>query len=345
MKVVSKMDIQDYKGVYVFIQQVDGKVAGVSHELLGKAKELAGKMETKVTAVLLGCQVSGLCKDLASYGADKIVLVDNQALKLYSTKPYAYAMCKVIEKYKPAVVLYGATAIGRDLAPRVAARIRTGLTADCTKLDVADDGTKNLQMTRPAFGGNIMATIICPEYRPQMATVRPGVMQKIKPAAGASAPVDNFAVDIPASENDVQILDVIKKESHKMDIQDAKILVSGGRGVGCPENFKLLKDCADALGGTVSSSRACVDAGWVEKDLQVGQTGKTVRPNLYLACGISGAIQHLAGMEESDVIIAVNKDEGAPIFEVADYGIVGDVTKILPLFTQEVKKAMAERKK
>ena len=339
------MDIQDYKGVYVFIQQVDNQVAGVSHELLGKAKELAAKMETEVTAVLLGSGVSGLCSDLASYGADKIVMVDNKDLELYSTKPYAYAMCSVIAKYKPAVVLYGATAIGRDLAPRVAARVRTGLTADCTKLDVADDGTKNLRMTRPAFGGNIMATIICPEYRPQMATVRPGVMQKIKPVAGAKAPVDNFAVEIPASEKDVQILDVVKKESHKMDIQDAKILVSGGRGMGCPENFKILEDCAAALGGTVSSSRACVDAGWVEKDIQVGQTGKTVRPNLYLACGISGAIQHLAGMEESDIIIAVNKDEGAPIFEVADYGVVGDATKIIPLFTEEVKKALAERKK
>ena len=339
------MNIQDYKGVYVFIQQVDNKVAGVSHELLGKAKELAAKMETEVTAVLLGSNVSGLCKDLAAYGADKIVMVDNRDLELYSTKPYAYAVCKVIEKYKPAVVLYGATAIGRDLAPRVAARVRTGLTADCTKLDVADDGTKNLRMTRPAFGGNIMATIICPEYRPQMATVRPGVMQKIKPIEGASVPVDNYAVEIPASEKDVQILDVVKKESHKMDIQDAKILVSGGRGMGCPENFKMLQECADALGGTVSSSRACVDAGWVEKDIQVGQTGKTVRPNLYLACGISGAIQHLAGMEESDVIIAVNKDETAPIFEVADYGVVGDATKIIPLFTEEVKKAMAERKK
>jgi electron transfer flavoprotein alpha subunit len=344
LKVVSKMDIQEYKGVYVFIQQVDGKVAGVSHELLGKSKELAKKMETEVTAVLLGSGVSGLCADLASYGADKVVLVDNPDLELYSTKPYAYAMCGVIEKYKPAVVLYGATAIGRDLAPRVAARVRTGLTADCTKLDVADDGTKNLQMTRPAFGGNIMATIVCPDYRPQMATVRPGVMQKIKPIENASVPVDRFAVEIPASEKDVQILDVVKKESHKMDIQDAKILVSGGRGMGRPENFKLLQDLADAIGGTVSSSRAAVDAGWVEKDIQVGQTGKTVRPNLYVACGISGAIQHLAGMEESDVILAINKDETAPIFEVADYGVVGDALKILPLFTEEVKKAMAARK-
>lgn len=338
------MDIQNYKGIFVFIQQVDNKVAGVSHELLGKAKELAKDMGTEVTAVLLGHNVSGLCSDLASFGADKIIMVDNKDLNLYSTKPYAYCITKVIEKYKPAVFLYGATAIGRDLAPRVAARVRTGLTADCTKLDVATDGTKNLRMTRPAFGGNIMATIICPDYRPQMATVRPGVMQKIKPIEGANVPVDKFDLQIPASENDVQILDVVKKESHKMDIQDAKILVSGGRGMGKPENFKLLENLASALDGTVSSSRACVDAGWVEKDIQVGQTGKTVRPNLYIACGISGAIQHLAGMEESDVIMAINKDATAPIFDVADFGIVGDALKILPLFTENVKKAMAARK-
>ena len=338
------MGIQDYQGVFVFIQQVDNKVAGVSHELLGKARELAKKLNTQVTAVLLGDQGGGLCRDLSRYGAERIILVDNKDLKLYSTKPYAYAVCGVIRKYKPAVFLYGATAIGRDLAPRVAARIRTGLTADCTQLDVADDGTGNLLLTRPAFGGNSMGTLICPDYRPQMATVRPGVMQKIKPIENAEAPVERFEVAIPASETDVQILDIVKKESHKMDIQDAKVLVSGGRGMGCPENFKILEGLAAALGGTVSSSRAAVDAGWVEKDLQVGQTGKTVRPNLYVACGISGAIQHLAGMEESDVILAINKDESAPIFEVADYGVVGDALKIVPLFTEEVKKAIAERK-
>lgn len=337
------MDIQEYKGIFVFVQQVDNKIASVSFELLGKANELAKDMETEVTAVLLGYNVSGLCNDLARYGADKIIMVDNKALEVYATEPYTHSMCKIIEKYKPAVVLYGATAIGRDLAPRISARVKTGLTADCTKLEIADDGTKNLRMTRPAFGGNIMATILCPEHRPQMATVRPGVMQKIKPIEGATAPVDKFDIEIGPGHQNVDVLEVIKKVSNKMDIQDAKILVSGGRGMGCPENFKLLQDLADALGGTVSSSRACVDAGWVEKDIQVGQTGKTVRPNLYIACGISGAIQHLAGMEESDVIIAINKDESAPIFEVADYGIVGDVTKILPIFTEEVKKAMAAR--
>lgn len=258
------------------------------------------------------------------------------------TEPYAYAMTEVIKAHKPEVVLYGATAIGRDMAPRVSARVHTGLTADCTGLEI-DPETKNLQMTRPAFGGNIMATILCPEHRPQMATVRPGVMQRISPIEGAECKVENFELKDIAAHKNVEIVEVIKKVSEKMDIQDAKVLVSGGRGVGCPENFKMLEELAEALGGTISSSRACVDAGWVEKDRQVGQTGKTVRPNLYIACGISGAIQHLAGMEESDIIIAINKDPAAPIFEVADYGVVGDVCKILPLFTEEVKKARASK--
>lgn len=336
------MNLQDYKGVYVFVQQVDNKITGVSFELIGKAKELAAAMDTQVTAILLGYNVASLCDELAEYGADKIVMVDNEALEPYRTEPYAYAISTIIEKYKPSVVLYGATAIGRDLAPRVSARVRTGLTADCTKLEV-DPETKGLQMTRPAFGGNIMATILCPEHRPQMATVRPGVMQKIKPVKGAKAEVEKLDLEFTPNHNYVEVEEVIKKVSNKIDIQDAKILVSGGRGVGCPENFKLLSDLAEALGGEVSASRACVDAGWAEKDIQVGQTGKTVRPNLYIACGISGAIQHLAGMEESDVIIAINKDESAPIFEVADYGIVGDLTKILPLFTEKVKEAMAAR--
>ena len=228
------------------------------------------------------------------------------------------------------------------MAPRVSARVHTGLTADCTGLEI-DPETKNLQMTRPAFGGNIMATILCPEHRPQMATVRPGVMQRISPIEGAECKVENFELKDIAAHKNVEIVEVIKKVSEKMDIQDAKVLVSGGRGVGCPENFKMLEELAEALGGTISSSRACVDAGWVEKDRQVGQTGETVRPNLYIACGISGAIQHLAGMEESDIIIAINKDPAAPIFEVADYGVVGDVCKILPLFTEEVKKARASK--
>lgn len=339
---MNEMAVSDYKGVFIFAQQVDNKITGVSYELIGKGKALAADLGTEVTAVLLGYQVGDLTKKLAKYGADRVIVVDDPALETYMTEPYAYAMTKVIKAHKPEVVLYGATAIGRDMAPRVSARVHTGLTADCTGLEI-DPETKNLQMTRPAFGGNIMATILCPEHRPQMATVRPGVMQRISPIEGAECKVVNFELKDIAAHKNVEIVEVIKKVSEKMDIQDAKVLVSGGRGVGCPENFKMLEELAEALGGTISSSRACVDAGWVEKDRQVGQTGKTVRPNLYIACGISGAIQHLAGMEESDIIIAINKDPAAPIFEVADYGVVGDVCKILPLFTEEVKKARASK--
>ncbi len=329
------MSLQDYKGIFVFVQQMDCEITGVSFELIGKAKELAKDLDTNVTAVILGSGVKALADDLAAYGADKVIVVDDPALKEYTTEPYAHAMNSVVEKYKPEIVLFGATAIGRDLAPRVSARVKTGLTADCTKLEV-DADTKNLRMTRPAFGGNIMATIICPDNRPQMATVRPGVMQKISKIAGAVADVDDFNPGFTPNNKYVEVLDIVKIVSNKIDIQDAKILVSGGRGVGCAENFKMLEDLAAVLGGEVSASRACTDAGWVDKALQVGQTGKTVRPNLYIAVGISGAIQHLAGMEESDIIIAINKDEYAPIFDVADYGIVGDYQKILPVLADKL---------
>ncbi len=331
------MAIKDYKGVFVFVQQVDNKITSVSYELIGKGKELATELETDVTAVLLGHNVGALCPKLAKYGAERVIVVDDPALETYMTEPYVYALSEVLKQYKPEILLYGATAIGRDLAPRVSARLHTGLTADCTGLDI-DPETKNLMMTRPAFGGNIMATILCPDHRPQMATVRPGVMQRISPVDGADCKVEGFAVADIAARKNVEILEIIKKVSTRMNIQDAKVLVSGGRGLGGPENFAILEELANALGGTISSSRACVDLGWAEKDRQVGQTGQTVRPNLYIACGISGAIQHLAGMEESDVIIAINKDPNAPIFEVADYGVVGDVLKIVPMLTQEIKK-------
>lgn len=336
------MSIQDYKGIFVFAQQVDNKVTGVALELIGKAKELAKDLNAEVTAVLLGHNVDDMCKELASYGADRVLAVDSPDLEVYMTEPYAFALAKIINDYKPEVVLVGATAIGRDLAPRVSARVHTGLTADCTGLAV-DEETKNLLMTRPAFGGNIMATIECPEHRPQMATVRPGVMQKIAPVDASAAKIEKVDIQIPAEAKNVEILEIVKDVAEAVDIQDAKILVSGGRGVGGPEGFKLLEEVAQELGATVSSSRACVDAGWISKDRQVGQTGKTVRPKLYIACGISGAIQHLAGMEDSDVIIAINKDATAPIFEVADYGIVGDMFKILPIFKDELKKVIAEK--
>ena len=343
-------NIEEYKGVYVFAQQVDNEISGIALELLGKGKELAAKLETEVTAVLIGYNVKNLADKLAEYGADKVILVDDPELETYRTEPYAHALASVIEKYKPEIVLVGATAIGRDLGPTVSARVKTGLTADCTVLEIGDfplnaipgqeQKHNQLLMTRPAFGGNTIATIACPDNRPQMATVRPGVMQKIAPIAGAKAVIEEYNPGFTPNNKYVTIKEVVKAVSDTVDIMDAKILVSGGRGVGSPENFKILDDLAEAIGGTVSCSRAVVDAGWKPKDLQVGQTGKTVRPNVYFAIGISGAIQHTAGMEESDIIIAINKDDSAPIFDVADYGIVGDLNKIVPKLTEELKKVV-----
>lgn len=330
------MNIQDYKGVAVFAEQVDGKINSVAFELIGKGRELAKVRGCGVTAILLGDKVGALVDKLAQYGADRIVVVDDPALEPYMTEPYAAAVTAIVKAVKPEIVLYGATAIGRDLAPRVSARVHTGLTADCTGLDIQEE-TGHLLMTRPAFGGNIMATILCPEHRPQMATVRPGVMQRLEADENAQCAVEAFVVEGLGKLRNVEVLEVLKKVSEKMDIMDADVLVSGGRGMGGSENFAILEELAAELGGTVSASRACVDAGWQEKSRQVGQTGKTVRPGLYIACGISGAIQHLAGMEESDVIVAINKDETAPIFDVADYGVVGDALKIVPLLTQAVR--------
>ena len=336
------MSNEAYKGIFVFAQQEDGKLANVALELIGKSKALAKDLGVDVTAVVLGNNIGHLPQQLGRYGADRVIVAEDPILETYTTEPYAHVITEIVKKYKPEIVLYGATAVGRDLAPRISARVHTGLTADCTSLEI-EEGTGNLLMTRPAFGGNIMATIACVDFRPQMATVRPGVMQRLTPDDSAKAVVEAFSVPDLAEHVNVEVLEVIKKVSEKMDILDAHVLVSGGRGMGSPENFKLLEELAEVLGGTVSSSRTAVDAGWVEKDRQVGQTGKTVRPNLYIACGISGAIQHLAGMEESDVIIAINKDPSAPIFEVADYGVVGDVMKVLPLFTEQVRKAKAEK--
>ena len=347
------MNLEEYKGVFVFAQQVDNVLSGIALELVGKGKELAKDLGTEVTAVLIGSDVKGLCTELAEYGADRIILVDDPELKEYRTEPYAHALAEVIRKYKPEVMLVGATAIGRDLGPRVSARIHTGLTADCTQLEIGDfpitpvpgkeQKHNQLLMTRPAFGGNTIATIACPDFRPQMATVRPGVMQKAPRVEGAQAVIEEFNPGFTPNHNYVEILDIVKAVSDVADIMAAKILVSGGRGVGSPETFKLLEDLADAIGGTVSCSRAVVDAGWKPKDLQVGQTGKTVRPHVYFAIGISGAIQHLAGMEESDIIIAINKDETAPIFDVADYGVVGDLNKIVPMLTEKIREAKAHK--
>ena len=347
------MALEEYKGVFIFAQQVDIQISNIAYELLGKAKDLAADLETEVTAVLVGSDVKGLADSLAEYGADRVIVVDDPELKEYRTEPYTHALASVIEKYKPDVFLIGATAIGRDLGPRVCARIHTGLTADCTQLDIGDfplvaipgreQKHKQLLMTRPAFGGNTIATIACPDFRPQMATVRPGVMQKKDKIKGAKANIEEFNPGFTPNKNYVEILDIVKAVSDVVDIQDAKILVSGGRGVGSPENFKILEELAAAVGGQVSCSRAVVDSGWKPKELQVGQTGKTVRPHVYFAIGISGAIQHVAGMEESDIIIAINKDETAPIFDVADYGVVGDLNKIVPDLTKKILEAKAAK--
>lgn len=345
------MNLNEYKGVYVYVQQVDNKIDGVALELLGKARDLAKDLDTDVTAVLLGSDVKGLVKKLAQYGADKVILVDDPALKDYRTEPYTHALASIINEFKPEIVLVGATAIGRDLGPLVSARVQTGLTADCTQLDIGDFPIKpmmgkeqqhnQLLMTRPAFGGNTIATIACPDNRPQMATVRPGVMQKIEKIADAEAEVIAYNPGFEENNKYVEIVDVVKSLSNTVDIMDANILVSGGRGVGGPENFYILEELAKAIGGEVSCSRAVVDAGWKPKDLQVGQTGKTVRPNVYFAIGISGAIQHVAGMEEADIIIAINKDETAPIFDVADYGIVGDYKQIVPALAKSLESIAA----
>ena len=314
---------------------------------------MAAPLNTDVTAVLIGYNVGNLVDKLAEYGADKVIVVDDKELEVYRTEPYAHALSSVINEYKPEIVLVGATAIGRDLGPTVSARVQTGLTADCTVLEIGDfplvavPGKEQLHnqllMTRPAFGGNTIATIACPDNRPQMATVRPGVMQKIEPVAGAKAEVINYNPGFTPNNRYVTVKEVVKAVSDVKDIMDAKILVSGGRGVGSPENFKILEELADAIGGQVSCSRAVVDSGWKPKDLQVGQTGKTVRPNVYFAIGILGAIQHVAGMEESDIIVAINKDEDAPIFDVADYGVVGDLNKIVPQLTAAIKAAKAAK--
>ena len=298
---------------------------------------------------MIGSNVKGLADQLAEYGADRVIVVDDPELKDYRTEPYAHALASVINEYKPEIMLVGATAIGRDLGPTVSARVKTGLTADCTSLEIgnfplvaapgkeAEQKHNQLLMTRPAFGGNTIATIACPDNRPQMATVRPGVMQKIAPIAGAKANVVEFNPGFTPNNRYVEILNIVKAVKNTANIMEAKILVSGGRGVGSKENFKLLEDLAEVLGGTVSCSRAVVENGWLPVDLQVGQTGKTVRPQIYFAIGISGAIQHVAGMEDSDLIIAINKDEDAPIFDVADYGLVGDLNKIVPALTAALK--------
>jgi electron transfer flavoprotein alpha subunit len=333
------MDFKDYKGILVFAEQREGVIQKVAYELIGKASELAKVKGIEVSAALIGAGIESQAQDLIAAGADNVYVVDDPKLEHYDTELYAQAFYHLVTTKKPEIVLFGATTLGRDLAPRISSRLATGLTADCTKLDISTEGDTAglLLMTRPAFGGNVMATIKCPNHRPQMSTVRPGVMQKLEKDPSRKGKVEKITVPFDVSKVKVKVKEIVK-EKKNIDITEAKILVSGGRGIGTEERFKALFALADQLdGATVSSSRAMVDAGIMPSYRQVGQTGKTVRPQLYFACGISGAIQHLAGMEESDYIIAINKDKTAPIFNVATLGIVGDANKIIPLLTEEIK--------
>ena len=329
------MDKTAFKNIFVFVEQREGVIQSVALELLGKSRELANALGEKVVAIFPGYKITNQAQSLIEYGADEVICIDHVFLKDYITEQYVQAIYQVINAFRPSIFLLGATTIGRDLGPRLSARLVTGLTADCTKLEISEE--KELLMTRPAFGGNLMATIQCPNNRPQMSTVRPGVMQKIDPDKKRKGTIVAFEPKFDESKFKVKLIQTVKEDKGKIDIYEAKILVSGGRGVGCKEGFDKLKDLAEVLNAEVSSSRAMVDAGVMPHDRQVGQTGKTVRPNLYFALGISGAIQHLAGMEESDFIVAVNKDKFAPIFNVSDIGIVGDLNKIIPLLTERLK--------
>lgn len=330
------------KNVYVLAEQRDGELQKVGIELIGKARELADNLGQQVVGVILGSGIKEKAQILIEHGADEVIVVDHPMLAEYVTEPYAKALYQVIKECDPEIVLYGASSIGRDLAPRVSARVHTGLTADCTGLAI-DPETKLLLMTRPAFGGNIMATIVCENHRPQMATVRPGVMQALPKDANRKGEIKEIKVELTDADMNVKVREVIKQKHKAADITEAKILVAGGRGIGSAQGFDMLRELADVLGGEIASSRANVDAGWIEKDRQVGQTGKTVRPNLYIACGISGAIQHVAGMEGSDVIISINKNTTSPIFDVSDLGVVGDVKVILPKLTEAIKKVKADK--
>ncbi|KGN99356.1 electron transfer flavoprotein subunit alpha [Porphyromonas macacae] len=337
------MDKSLFKGIFVFAEQREGVIQNVAFELIGKARELADSINEQVTAILLGYQIDGLEKELIAAGADRVLVVDHSYLKDYLTDPYSEALEQVISKYKPEIVLLGATTIGRDLGPRISSRLNTGLTADCTALEIDDE--RNLLMTRPAFGGNLMATIICKDHRPQMSTVRPGVMRRMKSDAARKGTVEK--VEVTFDEQKCKRVRLVKKEREEknlVDITEAHVLVSGGRGVGTKDGFSKLRDLAETMSAEVSSSRAMVDAGMIGHERQVGQTGKTVRPDIYFAIGISGAIQHLAGMEESDYIIAINKDKYAPIFQVADLGVVGDLHKIVPILANKIKAARQANK-
>ena len=330
----------EIKKVMVFVETRNDQIQSVGLELIGKARQLADVQAGKVVAVALGEKITEKqAKDLVAYGADQVIIANHSYLKLYMNEPYTQVLVKIMQEMKPDSALFGASTIGRDLAPRVSARLHTGLTADCTGLEI-DQDSGLLLMTRPAFGGNLFATIICPDHKPQMASVRPGVMQKIDKDNSRQGKLNFVDVELDKSALTYEIIEEVAIVKTKKNIEDANILVSAGRGLGNPNNLNKLHDLANSLGAAMSGSRAIVDAGWIDHSQQVGQTGKTVRPEVYFALGISGAIQHIAGMEESELIIAINKNPEAPIFEVADLGLVGDVNQIIP----EVVKALKNLK-
>lgn len=328
-------NIEEYKDVWVFAEQRQGKIMPVVIELLGEGKKLAKELGVNLCAILLGNNVLDLAQELIEYGADKVYLANDEKLFNYTTDGYTTVITEAIKKYKPEIFLLGATHIGRDLGPRISSRLDTGLTADCTKLEI-DPNDKKILQTRPAFGGNIMATIICPNTRPQMSTVRPGVMDKAIRNLQNIGLIEELTVNLSSNDIRTRVIKTVKNKKELVSLSDANIIVSGGLGVGSKEGFRLLENLAQKLDGVVGASRAAVDAGWIDHSHQVGQTGTTTKPNLYIACGISGAIQHIAGMQESDFIIAINKNSTAPIFNVADIGIVGDVHEILPLLTEQL---------
>jgi len=330
-------DLSAYKDVWVFAEQRDGVIMPVVIELLGEGKKLANEVGCNLCAVLCGYHVEGLADQLFEYGADKVYVADHEELATYRTDAYTKVINDAIEEYKPEIVLLGATHIGRDLGPCLAVKANTGLTADCTKLEI-DPEDKKIKQTRPAFGGNLMATIVCPNHRPQMSTVRPGVMEKAAFEEGRKGELVKLNVEFKEGDIRTKVLEIVKTMKDTVSLTDAEIIVSGGMGLGKPEGFELLKQLADKLGGIVAASRAAVDAGWIDHAYQVGQTGTTVKPKIYIACGISGAIQHVAGMQNSEQIIAINTNENAPIFEIADYGIVGDLYKVIPAIMEALDK-------
>lgn len=334
-KSICHVDKSEYHGVWVFAEQRDGELMPVVSELLGEGRKLADCLHTELCAVLPGYKVEKLTSQLIAYGADKVYLAEHEELYTYRTDSYTKVLSECINRYKPEIVLLGATHIGRDLGPCLAVKSDTGLTADCTKLEIGDD-EGNLHQTRPAFGGNLMATILCPYSRPQMATVRPGVMTKAKYQKGRRGEIIRLNVAFEDGDIKTKVLEVVKSAKDKISLSDATVIVAGGKGLGNEEGFELLEKLASKLGGVVAASRAAVDSGWISHSYLIGQTGTTVRPKIYIACGISGAIQHLAGMDGSECIIAINKNAEAPIFKVADYGLVGDLYQIIPAIIEEL---------